>query len=110
MGKPVIWLSNSNKIIRKFPDQTRMDAGYQIYRLQKGLMPTDFKTMQSIGNGVSEIRLHKPHEHRVIYVAKHSEAVYVLHAFEKKTQKTSKKEIDVAKQAYGEMLIRRKNL
>jgi phage-related protein len=63
--------------------------------------------MTSIGSGVIEIRLHRPHEHRIIYVSKFGEAVYVLHAFEKKTQKTAKKEIEVAQRAYQALLRQR---
>ncbi len=64
--------------------------------------------MQSIGSGVFEIRLHRPHEYRIIYVAKFQEAIYVLHAFGKKTQKTVKREIEAANKAYVEMIQRRK--
>lgn len=110
MRKPLTWLGSSNKIIRKFTTEARKEAGYQIYRVQQGLAPTDFKPMPSMGVGVFEIRLHRPHEHRVIYVTKFQEAVYVLHAFEKKTQKTAQREIEITKQAYKEMLVRRKNL
>lgn len=53
--------------------------------------------MSSIGVGVREIRIHVEGEHRIIYLAKFDEAVYVLHAFQKKTQKTAKKDIDIAK-------------
>ncbi len=110
MEKQLAWLGGSKKIIRKFPTEARKEAGYQIYRVQQGLVPTDFKPMPSMGLGVFEIRLHRPHEHRVIYVSKFQEAVYILHAFEKKTQKTAEREIKVAKQSYKEMLLRRKNL
>ncbi len=109
MDKPLVWLGNSKKTVRRFPVQTRQEAGYQLYRLQQGLSPNDFKPMQTIGVGTFEIRLHRPHEHRIIYVAKFQEAIYVLHAFEKKTQKTAKKEIAIAKDAYQEMVARRKS-
>lgn len=62
--------------------------------------------MPSIGPGAVEIRIHDPHEHRVVYVAKFADAVYVLHAFEKKTQKTAQKDLDIARTAYAE---RKKN-
>jgi len=64
--------------------------------------------MPSIGPGVIEIRLHRPHEHRVIYVSKFGEAVYVLHAFEKKTQKTAHREIEAGRRAYQALLIQRR--
>ncbi len=59
--------------------------------------PTDWKPMNTVGPGVKEIRIHEGGEFRVLYVAKFAEAVFVLHAFQKKTQKTPKKEIDLAK-------------
>lgn len=59
--------------------------------------------MPSIGPGAVEIRIHDPHEHRVVYVAKFADAVYVLHAFEKKTQKTAEKDLDIARTAYAEL-------
>ncbi len=59
--------------------------------------------MASVGQGAIEIRIHKPHEHRVIYAAKFEDAVYVLHAFEKKTQKTPEKDLKIARAAYAEI-------
>ncbi len=67
-------------------------------------MPSDWKPMAGIGYGAMEIRLHEPHEHRVIYVAKFEETVYVLHAFEKKTRKTDKRDVEIARKAYREVL------
>ena len=73
------------------------EAGYQIDRIQNGLLPDDFKPMPSVGSAVAEIRLwEEAGTFRVIYVAKFENAVYVLHCFQKKTQKTSKKDIDLA--------------
>jgi phage-related protein len=67
-------------------------------------MPDDWKSMaRSIGAGVIEIRIHVPHEHRVIYIASIGNAVYVLHAFEKKTQKTPDKDLNIARAAYAEL-------
>jgi phage-related protein len=67
--------------------------------------------MTGIGQGVKEIRIHQENEYRVLYVAKFKEAVYVLHSFVKKTQQTSKKDLDIAKKRYAEMLeLRRSTL
>lgn len=76
--------------------------------VQAGKMPEDWKPMTSVGAGAIEIRIHKPGEYRVIYVAKFPEAVYVLHSFSKKTQKTQDKELDKARKAYAEMQRQRK--
>ena len=53
--------------------------------------------MPVIGAGVQEIRINKDGAYRVIYIAKYEEAVYVLHAFNKKTQRTSRRDIELAK-------------
>ncbi len=64
--------------------------------------------MASIGAGVAEIRIHTGVEHRVFYVAKFQEAVYVLHAFEKKQQKTSKRNIELGRERLSELLAQRR--
>ena len=82
----------------------RRDAGYQLYRLQQGLTPSDWKPMTSVGRGVYEIRLRSKQEHRVFYVAKFKDAVYVLHAFEKKTQKTRQADIELGQRRLAAVL------
>lgn len=76
---------------------------YQLGFVQLGFEPEDWKPMSTIGPGVREIRIHVDGEFRVIYIAKFEEAIYVLHAFQKKTQKTSKKDIDIAKTRLREL-------
>jgi phage-related protein len=66
-------------------------------------MPTDFKPMLSVGKGAYEIRVHVLGEWRVLYVARHADAVYVLHAFQKKSPKTAKPDIDLAIRRYKQM-------
>ena len=87
--KPLIWLGSSRRDLRAFPALARRLAGFQLRRVQQGLDPDDWKPMQTVGPGVREIRIHIAGAHRVFYVATRAEAIYVLHAFEKKTQKTS---------------------
>jgi len=82
--------------VRAFAKDARKRAGYELYRVQQGLDPTDWKPIPSVGPGVREIRIHTDGEHRVVYVARFDEAIYVLHAFEKKTRKTRRADIDVA--------------
>ena len=65
-------------------------------------MPTDFKPMSSVGPGAYEIRVHVEGDWRVIYVAKFARAVYALHAFQKKTQKTRQEDIDIARTRYAQ--------
>lgn len=99
--KPVVWLGDSLDEVRRFPVDARRAAGYQLDRVQHGLEPTDGKPMASIGTGVREIRIHIGSEYRVIYVAKYADAVYVLHAFVKKSQRTAKRDLDLACARYG---------
>ena len=86
--KPISWLGSSLENLRAFPEDARRSAGYQLARVQQGLEPSDWKPMATVGMGVMEIRVHTRLEHRVFYVAKFEEAVYVLHAFEKRTRRT----------------------
>ena len=88
--KPVRFLGNSLQALRDFPEDARHDMGYQLDRLQRGLQPDDFKPMPVIGQGVEEIRVTEDSgAYRVIYLSRRADAVYVLHAFQKKTQATS---------------------
>ncbi len=83
----------------------RQEAGYQIDRVQNGLMPADWKPLPTIGTGVKEIRIHEADgAFRVIYLAKLAGAVYVLHCFQKKTQKTSDSDIDIAVKRYRDLI------
>ena len=88
----------------RFPEEARHDAGYQLDKVQRGDQPGDFKPMPSIGKGVEEIRVSETSgAYRVIYLARRAEAVYVLHAFQKKTQATSRKDLAIAKVRFGQL-------
>ena len=102
--KDVAFLGDSLKSIRDFPDDARRDAGFQLDRVQRGLKPGDSKPMLSIGRGVEEIRIwDEAGTFRVIYTAKLADVIYVLHAFQKKTQNTSQRDIDKAKARFAEI-------
>ena len=101
--KSLVWLGSSLDDLRAFPAGARRLAGYELRRLQQGVLPSDWKPMQTVGPGVNEIRIHTSAEHRVFYVARFHEAVYVLHAFEKRTQRTSRPDLDLAKRRFGEL-------
>ena len=105
--KPLIWLGDARDTVRAFPDDVRKIAGFQLWRVQRGLEPNDWKPMPSVGLGVQEIRIHTGTEHRVLYVAKFAEAVYVLHAFEKRTRRTGKDDLDLARQRLRLLLNQR---
>jgi phage-related protein len=95
--KDLVWLGSSRKDVRAFPRDARRLAGVQLRRVQQGLEPVDWRPMSEVGTGVQEIRLHTTLEHRILYVAKFAEALYVLHAFEKRSRKTTKSDIDLAR-------------
>lgn len=98
--KPLIWLGSSRRDIRAFPALVRRLAGFQLRRVQRGLEPDDWKSMQTVGPGVREIRVHIAGAHRVFYLATRADAIYVLHAFEKKTQKTSANDLRTGRERF----------
>ena len=102
--KPVQWLGNSLDVVRGFPSGARHSVGIELQSVQRGLEPADWKPMKSIGAGVVELRVHAGAEYRVLYVAKFDEAVYVLHAFLKKTQKTAWRDVSLAEARYRSLL------
>jgi len=102
--KDIEFIGHSLEEIQDFPLTARREAGYQLDRVQRGHDPKDWKPMSSIGQGVREIRIKDEGQFRVIYVAKFKEAVFVLHAFQKKSQKTSPQDIEAAKRALKQVL------
>lgn len=96
--KTLEFAGNSRDELNEFPVDARREAGFQLYRVQLGLEPNDWKPMPSIGAGVYEIRVHEAGEFRVFYITKRASAIYVLHAFQKKTQQTRKSDIELARQ------------
>lgn len=103
--KPVRFLGDSLKAIRDFGEEAKRDAGFQLDRVQRGLEPSDFKPMPGVGRGVQEIRLwDETGTYRVIYTARVADAVYVLHAFQKKTQTTSRRDVDLARTRWAELM------
>jgi phage-related protein len=101
--KGIEFIGTSLKMLRDFPAQAKREAGYQPDRVQHGLDPVDWKPMKSVGRGVREIRIQLEGQYRVIYVASFDDSVYVLHAFQKKTQKTSRQDLDAARRAFREV-------
>lgn len=105
--KEIRWVGRSYRDLIEFPEDARQDAGYQLHLLQSGSEPDDWKPM-IIGQGVQEIRIREESgAFRVIYVAKFADAVYVLHAFQKKTQKTAQHDIDLARERFKAMIKER---
>ncbi len=108
--KKLVFIGGSHNQLKDFPDLARRESGHQLWLIQNGQEPDDWRPMQRIGAGAREIRIHNPHEHRVILVAQFPEAIFVLHAFEKKTQRTAQNHVNIARLAYAKIEATRKEL
>ena len=101
--KPLVFMGSSLDDLRDFPMEVRKAAGFELYAVQRGFEPSDWKPMHAVGPGVKEMRIHVLGEWRVIYVAKRADAVYVLHSFFKKDRKTNPKDIELARKRYKQI-------
>ncbi|NJM20852.1 MAG: type II toxin-antitoxin system RelE/ParE family toxin [Richelia sp. SM1_7_0] len=106
--RPLVWMGNSRKNIREFPEQVRASIGYALQLVQAGETPLDAKIFKSVGSGVYEIvKRYDTDTYRVVYAVKIGEKVYVLHAFQKKSKqgiKTPQADVDLIKQRYKDAL------
>lgn len=99
--KRVRFVGSAQRDLAAFPKAARTRAGFELFAVQMGRDPADWKPMPSVGAGACEIRVRDATgAWRLIYVARFRDAVYVLHAFQKKSQKTARADIDVAKHRY----------
>ena len=98
--KELKFMGDSQAALGKFPIDVRREAGFELWQVQLGLMPSDFKPMPTVGAGAYEIRVKLQGQWRVIYVAKQADAIYVLHCFLKTTPKTAQPDIDLAAKRY----------
>ena len=97
--KRVIWVGSSKEDLRAFPSDARREAGFQLSKIEAGDDPDNWKPMADVGTGVREIRIRDSDgAFRVIYVTNIGTAVHVLHAFQKKTAKTSLQDLRVVRQ------------
>ena len=104
-SKLIEFRGNSLDDLRAFPLSARREAGHQLDQLQNGQEPDDWKFMKTVGQGITEIRIRDAAgAFRVIYVAKFADAIYVLHCFKKKTEKTSKVDLGLAAKRYRDLL------
>lgn len=101
--KQLKFIGSSRDDLRDFPHEARRDAGFQLHSVQNGLNPKDWKQMDTVGPGAKEIRIHVQGEWRIVYVAKFHDTIYVLHAFRKKSRKTSRKDIGLARKRYKQI-------
>ena len=99
--KPVRFVGGAKDDLSAFPKFARTRAGHELFMVQAGRNPDDWKTMPTVGSGACEIRVgDEAGAFRVIYVAKFEDAVYVLHSFQKKTRKTSHADLELARERY----------
>lgn len=104
-AKTIEFLGSSLDDLRDFPLAPRREAGHQLDQVQRGLMPDDWKPMNTIGTGVREIRIRDANgAFRVVYVAKFAKTVYVIHCFQKKSQKTSQADLEIATRRFRELV------
>jgi phage-related protein len=102
--KPLSFIGGSDDELRSFPAVSRQRAGYQLYLIQRGGAPYDSKPMSAVGPGCREVRVREQSgAFRVFFVASMGREIYVLHCFQKKTQRTSAAAIAVGKRRYQEM-------
>jgi phage-related protein len=106
--KSIVFRGSALEDLSQFPAAARRKTGYQLFRVQEGHDPDDWKPMNTIGPGVREIRIReKDGAFRVIYVATFADAVYVLHCFQKKSQKTNAGDRELATRRYKDLLKER---
>lgn len=98
--KALKFMGGSLVDLADFPEAAKKQAGFELWQVQVGAMPSDFKPMPTVGAGAYEVRIKVGGQWRVIFVAKHAEAVYVLHCFRKTTPKTAQTDIDLAAKRY----------
>ena len=103
--KPVYFVGASREDLRELPEAMQETAGFQLFKVQQGKEPDDWKPMPTVGPGVQELRVRdESGAHQVFYVAKFEEAVYVLHVFQKRSQKTARPDLELGKSRYADLL------
>ena len=99
--KAVRFVGTAREDLAAFPESARRRAGYELFMVQVGREPADFKPMPRVGSGAYEIRVRdEAGAFRLIYVAKFERTVYVLHAFQKRTRRTPPADLELAARRY----------
>ncbi|MBD2131976.1 type II toxin-antitoxin system RelE/ParE family toxin [Sphaerospermopsis sp. FACHB-1094] len=108
--RPLIWMGDSLKNIRSFPEEVRSSIGYSLQLIQAGETPMDAKPFKGLGSGVYEIvKRYDTDTYRCVYAVKIGNNIYVLHAFQKKSKqgiKTPQSDVDLIKQRYKDAVAR----
>ncbi|PWF55254.1 type II toxin-antitoxin system RelE/ParE family toxin [Massilia glaciei] len=107
--KEIRWIGSSYEDILSFPSDARREAGFQLGKVQAGLVPDDWKPFNDVGPGTREIRIRDSAGiFRVMYVAKFEDAIYVLHCFQKKTEVTANRDKEIASARYRAIIHARR--
>jgi phage-related protein len=105
--KPVIWMGSSKEDLKAFPEEARREVGYQLEHVQEGVDPDDWKPMPTAGAAVREIRVRDSSgAFRCIYLATRPEGIYVLHCFQKKTQKTRQQDLALTERRFRSIQVK----
>ena len=109
--RPLVWVGSTLEVVRRFPASARRIAGHQLHRVQAGAEPQDWKPMPAVGAGVREIRIRagSGQAFRIVYLTATREAIYVLHAFEKQSRRTSGLDLRLARQRYQQVTSPRRH-
>jgi phage-related protein len=95
----VAWEGDSRGVLQSFPEDVRQNLGFQLWQLQQGERPTDYRPLPSVGAGVFELRDQDERAwYRVVYLSRIHDVIYVLHCFEKKSREMPRKDFEKARQ------------
>jgi phage-related protein len=105
--RSVIWVGSSRRDLRAFPAEVRRDIGYALYAAQNGETDPSAKPLRGFGGGgvLEIIARYRGGTWRAVYTVRYAEAVYVLHAFQKKSKRgieTPQKEMELVRQRLSE--------
>jgi phage-related protein len=95
----IAWESDSREVLQEFPESVRQNLGFQLWQLQQGERPSDYRPLPSIGAGVFELRDQDERAwYRVVCLSRIRGVIYVLNCFEKKSREMPRKEFEKARQ------------
>ena len=95
----IVWEGDSREVLKAFPEGVTQNLGFQLWQLQRGERPKDYRPLPSIGTGVFELRDQDERAwYRVVYLSRIDDVLYVLHCFEKKSREMPRRDFERAKQ------------
>lgn len=97
----VVWEGDSREVLKAFPEQVTQNLGFELWLLQRGEKPRDYRPVSSVGPGVFELRDQDERAwYRVVYLSRIEDVIYVLHCFEKKSREMPRRDFEKAKQRF----------